>query len=151
MSMIARGFALALIVVAGIAPTMSVAEKRADELAPLAAWVGKSTQKAALEGRVARALGFNKDGKPMQLVAVTTAYLDGSRIVYLAPGNQILFAQGKARQGTWMLTNATGTLVRALEWMPTSANPAPADAAKAGPLFAETKAFWKAQLGRPVR
>jgi hypothetical protein len=33
----------------------------------------------------------------------------------------------------------------------TSANPAPTNPATVTPLFTETKAFWKAQLGRPVR
>lgn len=150
MSMIARSFVLALFVSAGAA-AVAVAEQRGAELAPVAAWAGKSTQRATIDGRVAKALGLNTDGKPLSMVAVTTAYLDGSRSVYMAPGNQLLFSQGKDRQGTWMLTNSSGVLVRAIEWVPTSANPAQADAAKVGPLFTETKAFWKAQLGTPVR
>jgi hypothetical protein len=149
MSMIARALVAGLLLVAGSGT--SFAEQRGAELAPVATWAGKSTEKAIVDGRVARALSLNTDGKPLSLVAVTTAYLDGARTVHMAPGNQLLFSQGKARQGTWMLTNSSGALVRAIEWVPTSANPVPADAAKVGPLFTETKAFWKAQLGKPVR
>src|SRR5262249_35187632 len=52
MSMIARGLLAGLLLLAGYgaAPTTSVAEQRGAELAPLAAWVGKSTQKANIEG-----------------------------------------------------------------------------------------------------
>jgi hypothetical protein len=124
------------------------------ELAALVPWVAKSQQKARIDGKVARALALNRDGRPIEFTAVTTAYLDGSRIVHLVQGPQgqmLLFSQGKATQGVWMLSNAGGALVRAVEWVPTSANPAPADAAKLGPLFAETKKFWRDQLGKPVR
>jgi hypothetical protein len=147
MSMIARGLALAFILIAGTAS----AEQRGAELAPLAAWASKSTQTATIDGRVARALGLNTNGTPMQLKAVTTAYLNGSRSVHLAPGGQIVFSQGQARTGTWILTNASGALLRAVEWVATSANPGPANAATVTPLFTETKAFWKSQLGTPVR
>jgi glycine/D-amino acid oxidase-like deaminating enzyme len=150
MSMIARGFALALIVAAGNASS-ALAEQRGAELAPVIAWAGKSTQKAALEGRVAKALGLNNDGKPMQLVAVTTAYLDGARTLHLVGDGRVVFSQGKARVGQWYLTNASGALLRSLEWVPTSANPQPTAAAAVTPAFTEIKAFWKAQLGRPVR
>ena len=147
MSMFARALALALIVVAGTAS----AQQRGAELAPLVAWTQKSAQTATIDGRVARALGLNTTGVPVQLKAVTTAYLDGARSVHLGPGGQIVFSQGQARRGTWFLTDASGALVRAVEWVQTSANPAPANAAAATPLFTETKAFWKAQLGTPVR
>ncbi|HEY7608667.1 MAG TPA: hypothetical protein VIF14_05495 [Alphaproteobacteria bacterium] len=153
MSMIARGLVFAFIVVAGGAGS-ALAEQRGAELAPLIAWAGKSTQKATIEGRVARALGLNQDGKPVQLTAVTTAYLDGARTLHLVPGPggmQIVFSQGKARVGQWYLTNASGALLRSLEWVPTSANPQPTAAAAVGPAFTEIKAFWKNQLGRPVR
>jgi hypothetical protein len=149
MSMIARALVAGLLLAAGSGT--SFAEQRGAELAPVATWAGKSQQKAIIDGRLARALGLSTDGKPLSMVAVTTPYLDGSRSVYMAPGNQLLFSQGKDRSGTWMLTNSSGALVRAVEWVPTSANPVPADAAKVGPLFTETKAFWKAQLGKPVR
>ena len=145
MSVIARGFVVAFFMLAGAGGAY------AQELAPVAAWAGKSTQKATVDGRVARALGLNNDGQPVTLTAVTTAFLDGSRSVHLVPGGQILFSQGQARRGTWMLTNASGAMIRAVEWVPTSANPAPANAATVTPLFTETKAFWKAQLGTPVR
>ena len=148
MSIIARGLALALIVAAG---TASAQQRGGAELAPVVAWAQKSLQTATIDGRVARALGLNTTGAPVQLKAVTTAYLDGARSVHLGPGGQIVFSQGQARRGTWFLTNSSGTLMRAVEWVQTSANPAPADAAAATPLFAETKAFWKAQLGTPVR
>jgi hypothetical protein len=150
MSMIARGLALILFV-AGGAGLAAGQQRGAPELAPLAAWAQKSTQTATIDGRVARALGLNAQGTPVQLKAVTTAYLDGSRSVHLAPGGQIVFSQGQARRGTWFLTDASGALVRAVEWVPTSANPAPANPANVTPLFTETKAFWKAQLGTPVR
>lgn len=149
MLMIARGLAAALLVFAGSG--IAAAEQRGAELAPVVAWAQKSTQTAAIDGRVARALGLNTTGQPMQLKAVTTAYLNGSRSVHLAPGGQIVFSQGQARTGTWILTNASGAMLRAVEWVPTSANPAPANTATATPLFTETKAFWKAQLGTPVR
>lgn len=149
MSMIARGLAVTLLVFAGSG--IAAAEQRGAELAPVVAWAQKSTQTAAIDGRVARALGLNATGQPVQLKAVTTAYLNGSRSVHLAPGGQIVFSQGQARTGTWMLTNASGAMLRAVEWVPTSANPAPANAATVTPLFTETKAFWKAQLGTPVR
>ena len=147
MFMFARALALTLIVAAGAAS----AQQRGAELAPLVAWAQKSSQTATIDGRVARALGLNTTGTPVQLKAVTTAYLDGSRSVHLGPGSQIVFSQGQARRGTWFLTDASGALVRAVEWVQTSANPAPANVATAAPLFAETKAFWKAQLGTPVR
>ena len=147
MSMIARGLALAFIFIAGTAS----AEQRGAELAPLAAWASKSSQTATIDGRVARALGLNTTGTPVQLKAVSTAYMSGSRSVHLVPGGQIVFSQGTARTGTWILTNASGALVRAVEWVATSANPAPANAATVNPVFTETKAFWKAQLGTPVR
>lgn len=149
MSMIARGLAVVLFLAAGTG--MTFAQQRGGELAPLAAWAQKSAQTATIDGRVARALGLNNTGVPVKLQAVTTAYLDGARTVHLVPGGQIVFSQGQARRGTWMLTNASGALVRAVEWVQTSANPAPASPAAVAPLFAETKAFWKAQLGRPVR
>lgn len=138
-------------IVFGGAAAPAAAQQRGAELAPVAAWAQKSTQTATIDGRVARALGLNTTGTPVQLKAVTTAYLNGSRSVHLVPGGQIVFSQGQARTGTWMLTNASGALVRAVEWVPTSANPAPANAATVTPLFTETKAFWKAQLGTPVR
>jgi hypothetical protein len=150
--MIARGFLLALAVTAAAAAS-AFAEARG-ELAPLAAWAAKSQQKAQLDGKVARALGFNQDGRPMQLVAVTTAYLDGARSVHLfrgPAGEQILFSQGQATRGQWYLTNRSGALLRALEWVPTSANPQPLSNAAAMAVFTETKSFWKNQLGRPVR
>jgi hypothetical protein len=147
MSMFVRSLALALILVAGAAS----AQQRGAELAPLVAWAQKSSQTATIDGRVARALGLNTTGVPVQLKAVTTAYLDGARTVHLGPGGQIVLSQGQARRGTWFLTNASGALLRAVEWVQTSANPGPADAAAATPLFTETKAFWKAQLGTPVR
>jgi len=153
MRLIARGLFLALFAVIAGTPATH-AQKRGAELAPLLAWVAKSTQKAAIDGKVARALGLNQDGRPVPLTAVTTAYLDGSRIVHLLRGPQgemLVFSQGKGNQGSWMMTNSTGTLVRAIQWVPTSANPAPMDAAAASPLFTETKAFWKNQLGTPVR
>jgi hypothetical protein len=149
MSMITRGLALALIFIAGSGAAL--AQQRGAELAPVAAWAAKSTQSANIDGRVARALGLNATGAPVQLKAVTTAYLDGSRSVYLVEGGQIIFSQGQARRGSWFLTNASGALVRAVEWVQTSANPAPANPANVTPLFTETKAFWKAQLGTPVR
>lgn len=149
MSMIARSLAVALVVFAGSG--IAAAQQRGAELAPVAAWAQKSTQTATIDGRVARALGLNTTGQPVQLKAVTTAYMGGSRSVHLVPGGEIVFSQGQARTGTWMLTNASGALVRAVEWVPTSANPAPANASTVGPLFTETKAFWKAQLGTPVR
>lgn len=153
MSMIARGLVAGLLILAGYgtAPTMSAAEQRGAELAPLAAWAAKSKETATIDGKVARALGLNTDGKPMKLTAVTTAYLDGSRSVHLVPGGQILFSQGKARQGQWYLTNNSGALLRSLEWVPTSSNPQPTAPQAVGPAFTEIKAFWKAQLGRPVR
>lgn len=153
MSMIARGLALALIVVAGSVAVAAgaLAQQRGAELAPLAAWAQKSAQTAMIDGRVARALGLNTNGVPVQLKAVTTAYLDGARSIHLVPGGQIVFSQGQERRGTWMLTNASGALLRAVEWVQTSANPQPAAPAGVMPLFTETKAFWKAQLGRPVR
>jgi hypothetical protein len=147
MSKFARALALALLVAAGTAS----AQQRGAELAPLVAWAQKSSQTATIDGRVARALGLNTTGVPVQLKAVTTGYLDGARSVHLAPGGQIVFSQGHARRGTWFLTSASGALARAVEWVPTSANPAPADVAATTPLFTETKAFWKAQLGTPVR
>ena len=149
MSMIARGLMLALFVVAG--STGVSAQQRGAELAPLLAWAQKSAQTATIDGRVARALGLNTTGTPVQLKAVTTAFMGGSRSVHLVPGGQIVFSQGEARTGTWFLTNASGALVRALEWVPTSANPQPAAPANVTALFTETKAFWKAQLGTPVR
>lgn len=149
MSMIARGLALALFLAAGAG--LASAQQRGAELAPLAAWAQKSAQTATIDGRVARALGLNATGVPVQLKAVTTAYLDGARTVHLVPGGQIVFSQGQERRGTWMLTNASGALLRAVEWVSTSANPAPTSPAAVTPLFTETKAFWKAQLGRPVR
>jgi len=147
MSMIARGLALAFIFVAGTA----LAEQRGAELAPLVAWASKSSQTATIDGRVARALGLNTTGTPVQLKAVTTAYMNGARSVHLVEGGQVVFSQGQTRTGTWILTNASGALVRAIEWVATSANPGPANAATVTPLFTETKAFWKAQLGTPVR
>jgi hypothetical protein len=149
MSMIARGFMLALFVVAGSSAVS--AQQRGAELAPLTAWAQKSSQTATIDGRVARALGLNTTGTPVQLKAVTTAFMGGSRSVHLVPGGQIVFSQGEARTGTWFLTDASGALVRALEWVPTSANPQPAAPANVTALFTETKAFWKAQLGTPVR
>lgn len=149
MSMIARGFALVVLVAA--AGGASAQQRGGAELAPLVAWAQKSTQTATIDGRVARALGLNTTGVPVQLKAVTTAYLDGARSVHLAPDGQIVFSQGQARRGTWFLTNPSGTLLRAIEWVPTSANPAPANPANVTALFTETKAFWKAQLGTPVR
>jgi hypothetical protein len=149
MSMIARGLAVVLVVLAG--GGIAAAQQRGAELAPVAAWVQKSTQTATIDGRVARTLGLNTTGTPVQLKAVTTAFMGGSRSVHLVPGGQIIFSQGQARTGTWLLTNASGALVRAVEWVPTSANPQPAAPANVGALFTETKAFWKAQLGTPVR
>ena len=149
MSMILRGLVLALAFVAGAGGAF--AEQRGAELAPLAAWTGKSTQKATIDGKVARALGLNKDGRPVQLTAVTTAYLDGSRTVHLVPGGQIVFSQGKATAGQWYLTNNSGALLRSLEWVPTSSNPQPTAPQAVGQAFTEIKAFWKAQLGTPVR
>ncbi len=147
MSMIARGLAVALVVFAG----SGIGPATAQELAPLSAWAQKSMQTATIDGRVARALGLNTTGQPVQLKAVSTAFMGGSRSVHLVPNGEILFSQGQARTGTWMVTNASGALLRAVEWVPTSANPAPANPATVTPLFTETKAFWKAQLGRPVR
>ena len=153
MSTIARGLLAGLLILAGFgaATANAVAEQRGAELAPLAAWVSKSTQKATVDGKVVRALGLDKDARPMQLTAVTTAYLDGARSVHLVPGGQILFSQGKAIAGQWYLTSSSGTLLRSLEWVPTSANPQPTAPQAVGPAFTEIKAFWKAQLGRPVR
>ena len=153
MSMIARGLLAGLLILAGYgaAAGTAAAEQRSAELAPLAAWVGKSTQKGNVDGKVPRALGLNKDGKPMQLTAVTTAYLDGARSVYLVPGGQMLFSQGKATSGQWYLTNNTGALLRSIEWAPPSSNPQPTAPQAVGRAFTEIKAFWKAQLGRPVR
>jgi hypothetical protein len=147
MSMIARGLAVALVVLAGSGVTPAVAQ----ELAPVAAWAQKSMQTATIDGRVARALGLNTTGQPVQLKAVSTAFMGGSRSVHLVPNGELLFSQGQSRTGTWMVTNASGALLRAVEWVGTSANPAPANPATVTPLFTETKAFWKAQLGRPVR
>jgi hypothetical protein len=149
MSMIARGLMLALVVAAGSGA--ATAQQRGAELAPVAAWAQKSAQTATIDGRVARALGLNTTGTPVQLKAVTTAFMGGARSVHLADGGQIVFSQGQARTGTWFLTNASGALVRAIEWVPTSANPQPAAPANVTALFTETKAFWKAQLGTPVR
>jgi len=149
MSMIARGLMLALVVAAGSGA--ATAQQRGAELAPVAAWAQKSAQTATIDGRVARALGLNTTGQPVQLKAVTTAFMGGARSVHLVPNGEILFSQGQARTGTWMVTNASGALLRAVEWVATSANPAPANPAALTPLFAETKAFWKAQLGTPVR
>ena len=163
MAFIVRGYLIALAVavgaafggtVAGMSAALAETKAPAPELAPLAAWVGKGDQKATIEGKVARALGLNKDGKPVQLTAVTTAYLDGSRIVHLwngPEGARLIFSQGKANQGSWFLANHAGAMLRAIQWVPTSANPGTMDAAKATPLFTETKAFWKNQLGKPVR
>lgn len=151
MSMIARGLLLALAVAFAAAGS---AFAQGGELAPLAAWAGKSQQKATIDGKVARALGLNQDGKPMQLTAVTTAYLDGARSVHLFPGptgEQIIFSQGQATRGQWYLTNRAGALLRSIEWIPTSANPQPTPPAAVKPAFTEIKAFWKSQLGRPVR
>ena len=151
MSMIARGLAVALLVIAGGGSAATNAQQRGAELAPLAAWAQKSSQTATIDGRVAKALALNTTGVPVQLKAVTTAFMGGSRSVHLAAGGQIVFSQGQARAGTWFLTNASGALVRAIEWVPTSANPQPAAPANVTALFTETKAFWKAQLGTPVR
>lgn len=153
MTLIARGVLIALAAVFANA-SGALTQQRGAELTPLAAWVGKGQQKATIDGRVARSLGLNQDGKPVPLTAVTTAYLDGSRIVHLWRGPQgemLIFSQGKANQGSWLMTNHAGALVRAIQWVPTSANPGTMDAAAAGPLFTETKAFWKNQLGTPVR
>ncbi len=155
MAFIARRFLIAL-GLAAIVAAPALAQKRTapPELAPLAAWAAKSTQQATIDGRVARAIGLNKDGRPVQLKAVTTAYLDGSRSVHLvrgAQGEMLIFSQGKGNQGSWFLTNHAGAMLRAVQWVPTSANPGIMDAAAAGTLFTETKAFWKAQLGTPVR
>ena len=147
MSMIARGLMLALVLAAGAA----TAQQRGAELAPVAAWAQKSAQTATIDGRVARALGLNTTGTPAQLKAVTTAFMGGSRSLHLVAGGQIVFSQGQARTGTWFLTNASGALLRAVEWVPTSANPQPAAPANVTALFTETKSFWKAQLGTPVR
>ncbi len=147
--MIARGLLVCLLVFAGAGSGFG--QQRGAELAPLAAWTAKSAQKATVDGKVARALGLNQTGAPMQYTAVTTAYLDGSRSVHVLGGGQILFSQGQATRGTWMISNTAGQLLRAVEWVPTSANPQPASPAALAPLFTETKAFWKAQLGRPVR
>ena len=150
MSMIARGFAVALIAFSGCG--VAAAQQRGGaELAPLVAWAQKSTQTATVDGRVARALGLNTTGQPVQLKAVTTAFMGGSRSVHLVPSGEIVFSQGQARTGTWIVTNASGAMLRAVEWVATSANPVPANPATVGPLFTETKAFWKAQLGTPVR
>jgi hypothetical protein len=153
MSMIARGLALALLLVVGAAGAAAdaVAEQRGGELAALAAWAAKSKETATIDGKVARALGLNQDGKPVRLTAVTTAYLDGSRSVHLVPGGQIVFSQGQATRGRWYLSNQSGALLRVIEWVPTSANPQPAAPAATMPAFREIKAFWKNQLGRPVR
>jgi len=157
MAFIARGFLIAIVAACGVAvaaPALAQTRTAAPELAPLAAWAAKSTQKATIDGRVARALGLNQTGQPVQLTAVTTAYLDGSRSVHLVRGPQgemMIFSQGKANQGSWFLTNQSGAMLRAVTWVPTSANPGVMDAAAAGPLFTETKAFWKNQLGTPVR
>jgi hypothetical protein len=151
MFLIARGLVVALLFVFGSA---GGALAEGGELAALVPWVAKSQQKARIEGKVAKALALNADGQPIEMTAVTTAYLDGSRTVHLMQGPQgrmLLFSQGKMNQGVWMLTNARGALLRAVEWVPTKANPAPADAAKIAPLFAETKKFWRDQLGKPVR
>jgi len=137
------------------APALAETPKRgAPELAPVAAYVAKSTQKGTIDGRVGRALGISPKGTPMQLTAVVTAYLDGSRGAHLVTtpqGQMLLFSQGKGNNGSWLLANQAGALVRAVSWVPTSANPAPMDAKASGPLFTETKAFWKSQLGTPVR
>ena len=144
--------AAAMILVAGSGSAF--AQQRGAELAPLAAWAAKSKETATIDGRVAKALGLNQDGKPVKLTAVTTAYLDGSRSIHLfrgPAGEQIVFSQGKGNQGQWYLTNHSGALLRSLEWVPTSANPQPTAPAAVMPAFTETKAFWKNQLGRPVR
>ena len=110
-------FALRGILIALIVGFMAAPQALAQELAPLIAWVGKSQQTAPVEGRVARLLGLNKDGKPMRFTAVTTAYLDGARTVHLLKspqGDMLLFSQGKARQGQWFLTNGTGDTVQVL-------------------------------------
>lgn len=151
MSRIARGLVLALAVVAGSGSALAQAR---GELAPLAAWAAKSQQKAAIDGKVARALGLSPDGRPVEMTAVTTAYLDGARSVHLfrePAGEQIIFSQGQATRGQWYLTNRSGALLRAIEWVPTSANPQPTAPAAVMPAFREIKAFCKAQLGRPVR
>ena len=125
MSMIARGLAVALVVFAG----SGIGPATAQELAPLSAWAQKSMQTATIDGRVARALGLNTTGQPVQLKAVSTAFMGGSRSVHLVPNGEILFSQGQARTGTWMVKNASGALLRAVEWVPPSANPAPANPA----------------------
>jgi hypothetical protein len=151
MSVLARGLVVAFFVVFGAGGAVA---QQGGELAALAAWVAKGQQKARIEGRVARALALNSDGRPMQFTAVTTAYLDGSRTIHLVPtpqGEMLLFSQGKATQGMWMLADRSGTLVRALEWLPTARGPAPMEQARVTPIFADSKAFWKSQLGTPVR
>lgn len=152
MRMIARGFAAAMVAVAVLGHAL--AQQRGAELAALAAWAAKSSETATIDGRVARALGLNADGRPIRLTAVTTPYLDGARSVYLLrgpEGERIAFSQGQSRRGTWMLSSTSGELLRAVEWMSTSANPQPVQPAAVAALFAETKAFWKAQLGTPAR
>ncbi|MCW5773836.1 MAG: hypothetical protein KIT16_19495 [Rhodospirillaceae bacterium] len=131
----------------------AVAEMRG-ELSALANWVGNGQQSGRIEGRVAKALGLTDSEAPINTVAVTTPYLDGSRIVYVVrgPGGEhIVFAQGQARQGRWYLSNRSGRLLRAIEWVPTSAHPQPLDPRTLGPAFTEMKAFWKAQVSRGRR
>jgi hypothetical protein len=156
MTFVARRSLIALAAVAfAVAPALAEAPKRGvGELAPVAAYVAKSTQKGTIDGKVARALGISPQGTPVQLTAVVTAYMDGSRGAHLVAtpqGQLLLFSQGKGNNGSWLLATQAGALVRAVNWVPTSANPAPMDAKASGPLFTETKAFWKAQLGTPVR
>jgi hypothetical protein len=153
MSIVLRGLVVALLFVFAGA---GGAAAQGGELSALSAWVAKSQQKSRIDGRVAKALGLSQDGKPIEFVAVTTAYLDGSRTVHLVAGPQgqgqlLLFSQGKANQGTWILASTAGAMMRAVQWVPTSANPQPADAAATTALFNETKKFWKDQLGKPVR
>jgi len=151
MSIVARGLVVALLFVFAGA---GGAAAQGGELSALAAWVGKSQQKARIDGKVAKALGLSQDGRPIEMVAVTTAYLDGSRSVHLIQGPQgqmLLFSQGKANQGTWMIANPAGALVRSVEWVPTSANPQPSKPGATTALFRETVQFWKDQLGKPVR
>lgn len=131
----------------------AAAETRGGELSALANWIAKGQQKARIDGKVAKTLGLNQDGRPIDVVAVTTAYLDGSRIVHLVQGpsgEHILFSQGRATQGQWYLSNRSGALLRAIEWVPTSANPQPLNPANLRPAFTEMKAFWKAQIS-PTR
>lgn len=126
-------------------------QRRGGELAGLPAYVTKGQQPTRLDGKVARALGLSEDGRPIDLPAVTTAYLSGARILFLVqPGNRLLFVQrAQNDRGQYYLTDTTGRLQRALDWTPVMANPADHPAPQPG--FTEIKRFWLGQLGKPVR